>query len=145
MLSFILGCIQTVKEEPNAVQEEVPINPIVAEKEIVSLNLKGMPDEQRALIGNQCSGIEASFYYSSKSISSKDCASFLNMLLPTQPTILSKNEVGHVSFIVNGDIYCMAKIILSDSTNYFRFEIDTNKYYYNLSESGISFFQGMAE
>ena len=144
-LSVVLFSCGNATVEPEVVPEVIIDEPVVEVEVLPELNLSILPLEHRDALGKKCQGVEASFYYSSKSMSSKDCLSFLNMLEANPPTKLSKKEMGHVSFIVDGDFYTTGKIVMENDINYLVFSVNDSSYYHNLTQSGIDFFNGMVK
>lgn len=145
-LLCLLGACDSGPPVPeNSTETKVEVVEVVKESLPEVFDLEIVPEADRLKLGLECTGVEASFYYSGKSMSSKECGSFLKMLDGTPPTKISKNEVGHVTFIVDNEPYSLAKIILDPETNYMKFAINGAFYYHNLTESGIAFFQSMTD
>lgn len=125
----------------NQVSQEAPATPVATEP-LAPHVITTLPQEHITALGN-CTGIEVTFYKIGGSISSGSCGTFFNFLEGTAPTELIKEEFGHIAFLVNGQMYTLAKIHLEGERGYLKFEIGKENYYHNLNKQGVDFFSGI--
>jgi hypothetical protein len=125
----------------NSPSETNTIQPTTTEVETTPI-ITTLPQENIDQLG-YCTGVEITFYKIGGSISSGNCGTFFNFLEGSAPTTLIKEEFGHITFMVNGRLYSLAKIHIQDQTGYLKFDINKEYYYHSLNKQGIDFFTGI--
>jgi hypothetical protein len=91
----------------------------------------------------QCSGLEITLYTLGFSISATACDHILPLIERTAPGSLDGKEYGHVLFLINGEMFSIAKVYLSDNQSYMRFELEEGVFYQSLNNAGASYFRSL--
>jgi hypothetical protein len=99
-----------------------------------------MPTEKWNYFVANCSSLDISFYSLGFSMSATSCSQMLPLIETSAPVALEGEEFGHILFLVQGEKFSIAKIVLSRQNNYLKFEFDDAVYYHNLNQKGIEYF-----
>jgi hypothetical protein len=104
---------------------------------------QAMPDNRWNELTHQCSGLEITLYTLGFSISATGCDHILPLIERTAPGSLDGKEYGHVLFLINGQMFSIAKVFLSDNESYMRFELEEGVFYQSLNDAGTKYFRNL--
>jgi hypothetical protein len=123
-----------------------PETPAAAEPEKTEApksDFQAMPDNRWNELMQQCSGLEITLYTLGFSISATGCEQMLPLIERTAPGSLGGQEYGHVLFLINGEMFSIAKVYLSDNQSYMRFDLEEGVFYQSLNDAGTKYFRNL--
>jgi hypothetical protein len=106
-------------------------------------DIQAMPENRWNELMQQCSGLEITLYTLGFSISATGCDHILPLIERTAPGSLDGQEYGHVLFLINGQMFSIAKVYLSDNQSYMRFELEEGVFYQSLNDAGTKYFRNL--
>jgi hypothetical protein len=124
----------------NSPETPTPLEP--EKTEAPKSDIQAMPENRWNEL-KQCSGLEITLYTLGFSISATGCEQMLPLIERTAPGSLGGQEYGHVLFLINGEMFSIAKVYLSDNQSYMRFELEEGVFYQSLNDAGASYFRNL--
>jgi hypothetical protein len=132
MLAFFLFSCQPSPENQAAKPEAQPSETVTA---------RTMPADKWQKINAECTSLEISPYHLDFSVSVDGCSTLMPNVENAPPAKTNGKEFGHVLFLINGELFNLAKVYLNDQGGYLRFEFDGIEYFHRLNEDGVQFFR----
>lgn len=122
---------------------ETSVNGDVEKIEAPKSDIQAMPENRWNQLIQQCSGLDITLYKMGFSISASGCEQMLPLIERTAPQSLGGEEFGHVLFLIDGQMFSIARVYLSENQGYMRFEIEEGVFYQSLNATGVSYFRNL--
>jgi len=144
-ISFFSCSVKKPKEKIVVpVKKEVPV--------VVKNKFERLPATYVQAIFNNCNNLDITFYEGDKSVSLWDdnVKYILSMITGDSPKTLNNSVIGHIMMLKDGDNISFNKeelslveISMTGNNNYVIYKIGEKKYYNNINQKGIDFFNKM--
>jgi len=140
-LPFLLAVILLGLSACNS--PETPTSKEPEKAETPKSDIQVLPENRWNELMQQCSGIDITLYTLGFSISATGCEHILPLIERSAPRSLGGEEYGHVLFLINGEMFSITKVYLSDNQSYMRFELEEGVFYQSLNDAGASYFRNL--
>jgi hypothetical protein len=140
-LPFLFAVIVLGLSACNSPETTTPGEP--EKTEAPKSDIQALPENRWNELMQQCSGLDITLYTLGFSISATGCEHILPLIERTAPGSLGGEEFGHVLFLINGQMFSIAKVYLSNNQSYMRFELEEGVFYQSLNDAGASYFKNL--
>lgn len=134
LLFLLISLISCNSQEVQTVEEETSVVKEVVEQDVEVLT--PAPKAYLSSLQARANGIEATMYSAGASFSVFDPNSvyaFTTLITPNPPKSLSKNQVGHIMFLMDGESILLSHVFNNGSDVYMAIDDEeTGEKYYNV-------------